>query len=81
MFHSSTQGNGHSRFQTVPASQRPAVDSSGESMTHQALDVAKSAAQTVMDKVGKCIADHPGISLGAAVTCGVIIGWLIKRTS
>ncbi len=27
----------------------------------------------------KWIADNPGVALGAALTVGVLVGWLIKR--
>ena len=80
MFQLPTQGNGHSRIQPV-ASPREKTPRESDSTPRQALSVASNVAKTAVDKVGKCIADHPGISLGAAVTCGVIIGWLIKRTS
>ena len=41
----------------------------------------ESAMQQVRRRVENFIADHPGISLGAALSLGVILGWLIKRRS
>ena len=37
--------------------------------------------QQVRRRVENFIADHPGIALGAALSLGVILGWLIKRRS
>lgn len=32
-----------------------------------------------MQSLGTKIAEHPGVSLGVALTIGVFLGWLIKR--
>ena len=75
MFNLPTKGNGAGRF-TMPAqsSRDP------EPATQQALQAATDTAKSVLDRTGKFIAEHPGASLAAAVTCGVLLGWFIKRT-
>lgn len=79
MFNLPTQSNGRSRLESATLAGQ--TGGTGQSTAQHALEVTSSAAKAAVDKVGKCIADHPGISLGAAVTCGVIIGWFIKRNS
>ena len=79
MFNLPTQSNGRSRLESSGLASGP--DASSQSTAERALEATSSAAKTAVDKVGQCIADHPGISLGAAVTCGVIIGWLVKRNN
>ena len=53
---------------------------SSQPLPQTSLSSAADAAKAVVDKAGKLIAEHPGVSLGAALTCGVVLGWLIKRT-
>ena len=42
-------------------------------------DQVSQAASDSLRKVGEFIGNHPAACLAAAVTCGVIIGWLAKR--
>lgn len=47
-----------------------------------ALSTAKQLAAKVepmLENLGHTIADHPRTSLTFAATCGVLLGWFIKR--
>ena len=75
MFQLPIQNNGSNRL-----AQSTAPDDANN-IAQQSMQTATQAAKMGVEKASKIIAKHPGVSLAAAVTCGVVIGWLIKRTS
>ena len=75
MFKTKTSDNGHAARAAGPG-QRPL---SGPSAGGGLENVTKPL-EGFANSVGSVIAKHPGMSLAVALTCGVAVGWLIKRT-
>lgn len=50
-----------------------------DSAANAAVDAAGKQLNNLREVIEGYIADYPGVALGAAVTVGVFIGWLVKR--
>jgi ElaB/YqjD/DUF883 family membrane-anchored ribosome-binding protein len=69
--------NGHAarRQESAPRESQPAMTEDGGSFSS-----IKGAVESAGKAAGQVISDHPAVSIVTAITCGVLIGWWIKRT-
>ena len=64
---------------TRPVS-RLGKSSTQQSQAQEKIRELSQSLTGMMQHLGKTIADNPGVSLATALTCGVVVGWFIKRT-